>query len=176
MQKIFIGMLLVFLNFNINVGASKIGLIPDFIGYFYMLKGACELWSFSRRFSEITSYITGMTGFSALCYVVDLFGISAYTNLPITLFLGLISTFLSLFISYKIIMGIKEIELNHGEDLNSGQLYSTWQISAVCSLLSFALFFSAMLVAIGAIVAFIAKICYLYLFHKTKNLFYERIF
>ena len=36
-------MIFVFLDFDLNIGNSKIGLIPDFIGYIYMYKGAAEL-------------------------------------------------------------------------------------------------------------------------------------
>ena len=39
MSSIFTGMLLVFLDFNINLGRSKIGLLPDFIGYIVMAGG-----------------------------------------------------------------------------------------------------------------------------------------
>ena len=36
-------MLLVFLDFSINLGRIRIGLIPDFIGYIIMVKGLSEL-------------------------------------------------------------------------------------------------------------------------------------
>ena len=39
MSKIFIGLLLVFLDFNLTFDTVTIGLLPDFIGYFILIGG-----------------------------------------------------------------------------------------------------------------------------------------
>lgn len=39
MRNIFIGFLFVFLDFNLSLGTSQIGLIPDFVGY---ILGSCR--------------------------------------------------------------------------------------------------------------------------------------
>jgi len=43
MSRIFTGFLFIFLDFNLNLGNSQIGLIPDFIGYIIMLGGLAEM-------------------------------------------------------------------------------------------------------------------------------------
>ena len=172
MQKIFIGMILIFLNFDINLGNCKIGLIPDFVGYIYMYKGAIELFEFSDKFQQITPYIKGMAIYSGLCYAVDLFGILSNIDPLVVYSLGFISTVFSLLISYKIIHAIKDIEIRAGHDLNSIQLYSTWKILAVFSLVCFIPFPTLLFVSI--FISFIVGCYYLYMFSKTKNLFYEK--
>ena len=52
MNNIFIGFIFVFLDFNLDLGSSRIGLIPDFIGYVLIYQGLKELSGQSRRFSN----------------------------------------------------------------------------------------------------------------------------
>lgn len=166
-SNIFIGMLLVFLNFNINIGASQIGLIPDFVGYIIMRKGLTELFSWSDKFPRVVPYVTGMAVYSGICYALAIFGVS------ISLILGLFSTVVSLYISYSIIMGIKDIELSKAQDLHSERLYSTWKLLALFSLVTYALLFIPGLSIIVMIAAFIIGVYYLIVFNETKNLFYQ---
>lgn len=37
MSNIFVGLLLIFLDFDLNVGSSTIGLIPDFLGGIFLM-------------------------------------------------------------------------------------------------------------------------------------------
>ena len=39
MSKIFVGLLLVFLDINFTFNTTTIGLLPDFIGYFILIGG-----------------------------------------------------------------------------------------------------------------------------------------
>jgi Archaeal/vacuolar-type H+-ATPase subunit I len=190
MRNIFIGMILVFLNFDITLGSSKIGLIPSFIGYAYMYFGVLELSEYSHKFVKIAPVIKVMAIYTGFMYLIDLLGFSASFEIPFgfgsfldvgvplefilfSVLLGLISTFVSLFISYEIIQGIKDIESVKMKDLNSGQLLSTWKILAVFSLLTFVLLIIPELAIICIIVIVIVDIYYLFVFNKSKNLYYE---
>ena len=190
MRNIFIGMILVFLNFDITLGSSKIGLIPSFIGYAYMYFGVLELSEYSHKFVKIAPVIKVMAIYTGFMYLIDLLGFSASFEIPfgfgsfldvgvplefilLSVLLGLISTFASLFISYEIIQGIKDIESVKMKDLNSGQLLSTWKILVVFSLLTYVLLIIPELAIICIIVIVIVDIYYLFVFNKSKNLYYE---
>ena len=172
MKSIFTGMLLVFLNFNLDINATRIGLIPTFLGYIFMVRGLSELAGFSSQFSKVMPYCKGMIAYSAICYAMDLFGISSMLGEPISFTLGLITTIVSLFISHGIILGVRSIETTREQNLNSEQLYSTWKLLAVFSLISYMLFFVPALAIVSIIVSLIIGVYYLFVFNKTKNLFY----
>ena len=173
MENIFRGMLLVFFNFNLDIDSMRIGLIPTFIGYIFIANGLSELTGFSSYFSKIAPYVKGMTVYAGICYVMDLLGISSALGMPISFVLGLISTIMSLLISYSIVMGIKDIEVMRGQNLNSERLYSTWKLLAIFSLIVFLLYIIPVLAFICMIVGFFISVYYLYVFHETKTLFYE---
>ncbi len=175
MKKIFIGMLLVFLNFDINIGSIKIGLIPSFLGYIYMFNGLSEIKYLSDKFLKTMPYVKVMAIYSVILYAMDLLSISHLIPQPISFILGLASTVLSFFISYSIIMGIKDIEILKMQDLNSDKLYSTWKLLVIFTSMTFLSYVFPALALIFIMISFIIVIYYLYIFNITKNLFYEKI-
>lgn len=174
MRNIFIGLLFVFLNFNINMGNSSIGLIPTFIGYIYIGKGLIELAEQSEWFTRLKTYAAGMAIYSGIIYVMDLIGISKAMGTMSAMLLGLVSTVFSLYISYGIIMGVKDIEAANQWELNSISLFSTWKVLALCSILGYLLLIIPMVGFISIILGIIVSICFLYSFSKTKNMYYNQ--
>ena len=173
MKSIFTGMLLVFLNFNLDFNATRIGLIPTFLGYIFMVRGLSELAGFSSQFSKVTPYSKGMIAYSATCYAMDLFGISSMLGEVLSFALALTTTIVSLFISHGIILGIREVETTRVQNLNSDQLYSTWKLLVFFSLISYVLFLIPVLAIVSIIISFIIGVYYLFVFNKTKNLFQD---
>ena len=114
-----------------------------------------------------------------VCYTLDLLWISTeidlFDNLMATegfiLFLWFISVTLSLFISYNIIMGIKDVEATRGQYLNSVQLYSIWQLMLAFEIITFILHSIPELASISMIMSIVFRICYLSVFNKTKRFF-----
>ena len=51
MRNILIGFILIFLDFNLNLGGSKIGFMPDFLGYIIVIKGLEEMVGESTLFA-----------------------------------------------------------------------------------------------------------------------------
>jgi len=170
MRHIFIGFLFVFLDFNLNLGASQIGLIPDFVGYIFVIQGIAELENLSPRFIKARPASLGMAVYTGLLYVMAVFGIG--TNDIASFVLGLVSTLISLYISYNIVMGVKDMEASSGRYLNAGGLYSNWTLLAILSLIVYLLFIVPILNILCIIAGLIAGIVFLVSFSKTKNLFY----
>lgn len=172
MSNIFIGMLLVFLDFNLNLGNSTIGLIPDFIGYFIMMKGVIELEPESSNFTKVVPIVKGMVIYAGIIYAFDLLGIS-YNLGIITYILGLISTIASLYISYHIVIGVGDIERQTSKHLNADELFRVWKIMAIFSVVMYLLIFIPLLAIFGVITGLAVSIYYLVVFNRTKNLYYS---
>jgi len=170
MRHIFIGFLFVFLDFNLTFGTSQIGLIPDFVGYIFIIQGLAELENLSPRFIKARPASLGMAMYTGLLYVMALFGIGS--NSIVSFVLGLVSTLISLYISYNIVMGVKDIETSSGRFLNAGGLYSVWTVLAVLSLIIYLLYIIPVLNFLCIIAGLIAGIVFLVSFNKTKNLYY----
>lgn len=179
MSKIFIGMLLIFIDFDLNFGASKIGLLPDFIGFILVHNGVKELLEESQCFNKVLPFIQGMAIYNCVLYIMDFLGLSsslsAGSGTFLFLFLGFISLIITNYIHYEIIQGIKDIEMNYSWDLNSETLFSSWKILVICEVFVYLIAFIPFLNVIGLIVVLITKIYYLYCFSKSKNLYYNQM-
>lgn len=172
MRNIFIGFILVFLDFNLDLGNSRIGLIPDFIGYYVMIKGLEELIGESDFFIKIKPFATGMAVYSAIMYAMDLFGLSVSLG-ALTYLLAIASTAISLYISYNIVMGVIDMEEKDNIHLNGESLKSTWKLLAVFNVLTFVSILFPLGAIIIIIVTLIVSIVFLVEFNKSKNLYYD---
>ncbi len=173
MSNLFIGMLLLFLNFNLNIGNISIGLIPDFLGYIFIVKGVVELSNESQLFVKVKPYASGMIYYSGALYIFNLLGLGASLGF-IWYILQLISVLMCLYITYFCVKGIKDMEELNGYDLHGETLYKSWIFLAVLSIISSSI---AFLVGFGAIIIiivnFIAIIMYLVNFNQTKKLYLD---
>jgi len=165
-------MLLVFLNFNLDIGAARIGLIPTFIGYIFLVIGLGELIGFSPWFSKVMPFAKVMVVCSGILYGMDLFGITARLGVLVAVILGFGLNLIGLYISYGIVVGIKDIETTKGQDLNAGSLYRAWKLLAIFSIMAYLLLPILVLAAFSVIASFVVGIYYLYVLNKTRNLFY----
>lgn len=172
MRNIFIGLLLVFLDFNFDINASRIGLIPDFLGYIYMMRGLEEITGHSNWFSKLRPLAMGMAIYSGILYGMDLLGVSASLGF-LSILLGIGSTIISLYISYGIVMGIKEMENAYLWELNAESLFSTWKLLAIFTVLMYIIIFIPFVNLIGLVVGLIINIYFLYSFNNTKNRYYN---
>ena len=171
MKKIFIGLLLIFINFNLTLGAVKIGLFPDFLGYIVMLSGLTEMSGMSELFGKAKPWASGMAVYTGILYGMDLFGITIANLFSIVL--GLTSLAISLYISYNIVMGVIEVELNNKVDLNGENLKSAWKAMTLFNVITYFSVFVTALSVILIIGAIIIAIYFLILFNKSKNMYYE---
>ena len=172
MGNLFIGFMLIFLDFNLNLGNSTIGLIPDFIGYIVMIKGLEQMDKESAFFMKIKPYVTGMAFYSTFLYLLDLLGVSISLGV-LTYVLAIISTVISLYISYNIVMGVIDMEGKYNTYLNGNSLKSTWTLLAVFNVLSFVTLMIPLISLISIIGSFIVAIIFLVAFNNSKNLYYD---
>lgn len=172
MNRIFIGFLLIFLDFSITLGSSKIGLLPDFAGYIVMLGGLREMSGESPLFEKARPFAAVMAVYTGVLYFLDLAGVSASLG-ALSYILGILSVILSLTISYNIVMGVREMEESYSAPLNGDSLKSTWTVLAVFNILAFISILLPMLAIVCVIVSFIVGICFLVAFSRSKNMYYD---
>ena len=165
MQKLFLGLVFIFLNFSISFGSCKIGLIPDFVGYALLARGLHELQDFSPRFAHARPMASGMAVFSAALYALDLLG-SGY-GVPAQL-LGIVAVLLSLYVSYQVVCGVGDLQAGLGADLGADALRGDWVLLAVLQLLGYLFLISALLGTVVSLATLGASILFLVSFWRCK--------
>lgn len=169
MNHLFLGMLFVFLDFNLNFGRCTLGLLPDFVGYILLVKGLEELVPVCGKFAKAKPWALVMAVYTGGLYVLDLFSVSLKLRI-LSWALGLVSTAASLVISYWIVGGIQEMENTHSWNLQGQKLKLMWTYMAVIQGICYVCSWIPVVGIIGAFGAFIMGICFLMAFYRTKVL------
>lgn len=168
-------MLFVFLDFYVDFGGSRIGLIPDFIGYILIAYGLKELTTGSDRFSRVRPLVIVMVVYTAFLYGMDFLGAPFFLIRDVYFILGLVSVLISLYISYKIVTGIKALETGLEQDLEGRRLYSVWAVSAILSLVVYALNLLPVPNWLCNVAGLIVGIVFLVYLNRTRRLYYGGI-
>lgn len=125
MASIFYGFIFLFFDFTINIDIISFGLIPDFVGYIFIVIGLGELRSESRCFERARPWAVAMAVYAAVEYVLGLFGImSLIQMLASVIDIGCFVIYV--YIMAMIINGIKDMEVNNYTDYNAAGLRSIW--------------------------------------------------
>lgn len=168
MNYIFVGLLLTFLNFDITIGDSIIGILPNFVGFIMIVSGLKELSKENSFFTKTIPFAKGMVVYSAILYALNLFGLSGNSSWIIAL-AGILATITDLYISYNIIQGIFDMEKAYNVDLNGSNLFRIWKPLAVLKVLSYIVLLVPMLAVIFIIATFVLTIIFMASFYTTKN-------
>lgn len=174
MKNIFIGLLLIFFNLNLDINTSRINLIPDFIGYLFIIKGIAEMSPLSNYFMKIINPAKILMGFSIIFYAADILGFSlSEGNQGAVLAVSFIFTLANLYISWNIVKGILDMEKTSEIKLEGNNLFTSWKPMAIFSVLVYLLVVLQPLALISIILAFIFQIYFLFSFSKSKNIYRE---
>ncbi|MGE4549716.1 MAG: hypothetical protein AB7C89_09240, partial [Intestinibacillus sp.] len=92
----------------------------------------------------------------------------------LTYLLGAVSTFVSLYISYNIVLGILELEELLRFSLDGSRLKLMWTVMAVTDVIVLLLYIIPFLGFLVLIAAFVAGLCFLVAFKRTKDLYLEQ--
>lgn len=167
---IFIGFLFIFLDFNLNIAQMHLELIPDFVGYIMVANGVEAMAGESPNFGKAKPFAVFMVFCSGIIWLANLFG--GLVTGPLSVLLGIVTVIISLYISNKIVCGVKDVEEKSNTLLNGASLHSAWKLLAVFTILSLLLSLIIPILAIlCAVVSLIAAICFLFAFNGSKNLY-----
>lgn len=177
MRNIFIGFIFVFVNLNLTLNEHVLGLLPCFVGYFFINKGLHEFSETVSHFDKLHSIVSVMFVYTIITYVMDLFGFGAANDSFIRLFsqiMGLGAVIGSLYVSYHVSLGVKELETLYGCGINISQLFTRWKIMAVANIASMLFVIVPIVNLICIIVTIVAGIMYLVAFNDAKNRYYAK--
>ena len=169
MKKILLGLIFIFFDFRLFLGILTVNLLPDFVGYIIIYLGIKEMIKYSKKFREaIPSTIAGicLTSFFTLLnfFVINPSDSIFYSS-------GLVSMMLIIYISYKIILVIREIEINGNRKYNTKFLTNCWKAFTIVTLVScLSIVFPAFYIVMS-IASIIVIILYLISFHRTIKLY-----
>ena len=171
MRHCFIGLIFIFLDFSVELqSGGVIGLIPDFIGYYFVARGLSELCEESPRFrmARLLAVIAGVC--SAILYAVDII-ISTDSLGVFGLILSVVSSAMLLWLLYVILSGLLDVEKERRTALGGKALCMTWIVMAVLLVLSYVSLIDPLFALLCAIANLIVSIVFLALFYRAKKRF-----
>lgn len=154
MGKFFWGFFFIYLNFNLSVNAHTLNVLPEFVGYFFLLQGLRELEEESGVFSGVRPFAVGMAVYTGILWVGALLGVTG-TGSWLSTLLSLVSTAVSLYISWATIQGVREMEERHQADLNSTGMSLAWTVLLVANI---AVYVMTLFLSVAAVVALVAAL------------------
>ena len=170
MKKLFYAYLFIFININLTINnRAQLCITPTFVGYIILLLALRELENESTEFPRLRPFVLGMTVYTGICWLLDLFGIGSTSTggTVIILILSLISMVVSLYILHCVIEGISDMELSYGADLGVDKLRSVFKVMIVAEIIAFVLLIIPALSVIAMIVGVVATIVLLVRLHAT---------
>ena len=105
-------------------------------------------------FSDTRPFVVGMTVYTAILWVGALLGVTGTGNL-LSILLSLVSTVVSLYISWSIIQGVQEMEERHQADLNSAGMSLAWKVLLVADIISYVLTLVLPVAAVALVVVLV---------------------
>ena len=170
MKNIFLGFLFVMLDFNLNIGASTIGLIPDFIGFWFFIKGMEELTEESNTLAKNIGLSMVLMVCSGVIYLIELLGIQLGL---LGIIIGLAMTIAQLYLEYQVITGMFELEAYNNHYFGADDCKTKWIFAMAMILLNYVFMWFPIINIVGILVAFAMCIVFLVSVNAFKNNYYE---
>lgn len=106
LRKIFWAFILLFFAITLNNGATKIVLLPPFVGYLMILINVKKLSSFSKHLTQVSTSLIILSVLSALSFLLSLSG----SDISIVNIVGsIVSTGFYLWMLYLMLYGLNDI-------------------------------------------------------------------
>lgn len=171
MKKIFWGFILIFFDFILQIGNLSVGVLPDFVGYFLIVSGLRKMPDDIYEFQKIRVMTMIAALLSTVVYFLDLVGLSAKLGYIATV-VELCFTIFALYISYTIIVGIREIEKKNQVDLFAKKLRINWILLVVAQLIIYITIFLPQFFLICMVASIAFTISFIMTFRSCKRSYY----
>lgn len=141
MAKFFWGFFLIYLHFNLSFNGHTLNILPPFVGYWLLYQGLTELDGESGLFRNIRPFAVGMAVYTGVLWCGDLLGVEQVGDWKTLLgvILSLLGTVVSLYVSWAIIQGVRDMENSRGVDLNGAGMQRAWWVLVIAQAASFIL-------------------------------------
>ena len=173
MNHLFWGLFFVALNFEVQLGTARFGLLPDFLGWYLMMKGMENLAREDRRFDRGRHWAFGLMLLSAVLYIGDLLNPDAMAAVGLWA-LKLAGICVGLFVIRNMIAGIRQMESDQAKDLNGQKLHSMWMIHAVMAVIAHLFSWMPLVGDFAALAGGITAICLLIVMGGAVKRYKER--
>lgn len=174
MTKIFIGLLFISFNYNLEINGMLIGLVPSFVGYLLIYLGLNELTDQSERFQRVKPFVVGLFLYWSILYIMDLI-IGKVQEITVTMIFVEIAAVIAYFYTlFSIICGLQDIEYAQSCDLYGEKLYKLWNYLIIVNIATYLGVFLPILLYLGIIASFVLNIVFLITFNKAKNNYNQR--
>lgn len=168
MNKLFWGFFLIYLDFNLNFGASTLQLLPDWLGFVLLYIACVELLGESELFQRPQPFCAGLAIYSAIAWLVNLTGFGAGSSV-LWWVLALVDTALTLYVNYLVIDALANVEMRRNYDLCTAHLRKVWMVLAVATVSACLLMIVPQIAVICVIAAAVAGIFFLVAIHGTRK-------
>lgn len=174
MNRLFWGLLFCLLDYKLTVGTAVIGLLPDFLGFFLLMKGMEELSGENRFFDRGRHLAFGMIIVSVILYAADLMNPGSMAHVWFWA-LELIGLVVMLVLIRMMITGILWLEHDNGLKLRGDLLKSFWLILIVICPLGHIVSWLPLVGDVCRIAAGVVSFLFLAVFWSSRKAFYEGV-
>ena len=168
MNELFVGLLLIFLDIDLDMGGNAFDVLPDFVGYLLMTRGLDALHGESRFFQKARPLAMGLMIYSAVLYFVNAMAATVYDQF-VSFCLGLLAMAADVLLTSWIVAGVRDVETLRNRDLEGEKLGSMWRYAAVIRCITYFCSWLPLVGQIGAIAALVMHVCFLAAFYHTKK-------
>ena len=167
MNWIFWGMACMLLDIDVTLGGRTIGLVPDWLGWWWLAKGCTELETEWEGFHR-SSIPKLMAGLALLLYGFAIMKLTVQQRFWLSV-LALAATVAELVAARYLVRGIRKMEANHGTTLYSDKLQNLWLYLVILQVLKRLLGWVPLVGAGCAVAAFAMGLCWLVMLWKAKG-------
>ena len=165
MTKLLLGTIFLFLDYSLPFGNGMLGLLPDFVGYALLWFGAKELDSYGDRFEDTRLYSLILLPVTGIIYVLDALGVTSLLGVYGLLVLRVLMTCAALFVSYRLIFAINQVEVHRPMDTE--QLLDAWRVSALFLAMAYVMLLVSFLARFSSLVLLAAGLYYVICFARS---------
>lgn len=170
MNRLFWGLFFVLLDLKVTLGSAAFGLLPDFFGYFLLMKGMEALEEENRHFAKGRHWAFALVLLNVILYVADLLDLQTMDRVRVWC-VGLAGHGAGIYVLYKMIAGIRQMEEDRRWDLHSGKLKAMWLIQTVMGTIAYLLGWVPLVGIISGAASSVTAVCLLAAMYGTGKRF-----
>ncbi|MFQ9510974.1 MAG: hypothetical protein ACLRZ7_08725 [Lachnospiraceae bacterium] len=171
MGRIVVGLLFLLFQFDLDRNGVKIGLIPDFVGFFLIGSGLLRIRRDSAQCEAAIPWAMGLGMFSFIVYMANLFGINAIPYIEVLL--DHVIPIVTLYLYYLIADGILQIEKKNRRDLNGDYLKRAWFYLVFITIISFFGFVNSIFKLLITAAVFVCHLYYIFCMNDVRKRYSE---
>lgn len=172
MDRIFWGMAFVLLDIDLSFGNMTVGLIPDWLGYWWLFRGFWELEEKWDGFRKGRRPMLILAVFSGVLYGMKLLALSVRQEFLLWA-LGLAAAVAGVIVTRLVGRGVRHMEAENRWELRGGKLGNLWLYLAVLQVFSALLSWVPLVGTVCAVASAVMTLCWLAALWDAKKRFYR---